>query len=69
MMRVVMIVGAWRLMRALARILALIVVGALLLGDLSSAGHGPRAPVTRLRHAVAPIERQLQRAFEQAVKR
>jgi hypothetical protein len=69
MIKLLMIVATWRLMRALARILALVVIGGLLLGYLSSAGHGQRAQVTRLRHAVLPIERQLQHALEQAVKR
>jgi len=63
-----MIVATWRLIRAVARILALVVIGGLLPGYLSSAGHGQRPSVTRLRHAVAPIERRLQHALEQAVK-
>jgi hypothetical protein len=69
MIKLLMIVATWRTMRALARIFALAVIGGLLVGYLSSAGHSRRAPATRLRHAVAPVERQLQDALEQAVKR
>ena len=68
MIKLLMIVATWRLMRTLARIVALFVIGGLLVGYLSSAGHSKRAPVARLRHAVAPIERQLQSTLEQAVK-
>ena len=67
--QVLMIVATLRLMRALARILAPVVIGGLLLGYLSSAGHGQRTPVTRRRPAVAPIERELQSALVRAVQR
>lgn len=69
MIKLLMIVTTWRLTRTLARIVAIVVIGGVLLGYLSSAGHSEPGPVARLRHAVAPIERQLQSTLEQAVKR
>ena len=69
MIKLLMLVATWRLMRSLARILALVVIGGLLVGYLSSAGHSKHASVARLRHAVAPIERRLQTTLEQALKR
>jgi hypothetical protein len=68
MIKLLMIVATWRLMRSLARILALVVIGGLLVGYLSSAGHSKRASIA-LRHAIAPIERQLQTTLERALKR
>lgn len=55
-------------MRALARIVAVVVIASLALGYVSFAGHGRHAPLIPLRRAVAPIERQLKTTFEHAFK-
>ena len=68
MTKVLAILGAWRVMRALARIVAVVVIASLALGYLSLAGHGRYAPLVPLRHAVAPIERRLKTTFEHAFK-
>lgn len=60
--------GAWRVMRALARIVTVVLIAGLALDYVSLAGHGRHAPLIPLRHAVAPIERQLKTTFEHAFK-
>jgi hypothetical protein len=68
MTTVLAVLGAWRVMRALARIVAVVVIAGLALGYVSLAGHGRHARLIPVRHAVAPIERQLKTTFEHAFK-
>ena len=68
MTKVLAILGAWRVMRALARIVTIVVIASLALGYVSLAGHGRHAPLISLRHTVAPIERQLKSTLEHAFK-
>jgi hypothetical protein len=69
MTKVLAVLGAWRLVRALARIVAVMTIAGLVLGYVSSTWHRRPAPVVSLRHVVAPIERQLQSTFEDVFKR
>ncbi len=68
MTKVLVALGAWRLLRVLAKIAAVVVIGGLLLSHVSLAERGHHARLVRLRHALAPIERQLQTTFEHAFK-
>ena len=68
MTKVLPILGAWRVVRTLARIVAIVVIASLALGYVSLAGHGRHGPLIPLRRAVAPIERQLKTTFEHAFK-
>jgi hypothetical protein len=68
MTTVLAVLGAWRMMRALARIATVVVITSLALGYVSLARHGRPAPLIPLRHAVTPIERQLKITLEHAFK-
>jgi hypothetical protein len=69
MTKVLAVLGAWRLVRALARIVAVMAIAGLVLGYVSFIGHRRPAPGVPLRHVVAPIELQLQSTFEDVFKR
>jgi hypothetical protein len=68
MTKLLLTLAAWRLMRALAAIAAVVTIGSLVLGYASPFRRTRHAPLARLKHASAPIERRLQHIVEHALE-
>jgi hypothetical protein len=60
---------AWRTVRVIAAVVVIVSLLALLAHGHPAGSRLGEAPVTRLRHAVQPLERQLERTTERALRR
>jgi hypothetical protein len=69
MMRLLLAVVAWRLVRRLAVSAIVIVLGMLLLHSNSFARHDRRPALAAVMHMVQPIEHDLQHALRTALQR